>query len=391
MAQQRENKAIEGAVELLKTNGFDGLAEAVTVLLNSAMVAERSDHLRAAPYERSPERLGYANGYKDKAMKTRLGILPLKVPQTRDGEFYPQSLERGLRSERALLLAIAEMYVQGVSTRRVKKIVEELCGTDISSTQVSRAAAELDGLLEAWRSRDLDRYPYLVLDARYEKVRQGGQVLDAAVLIACGVDDQGNRDILGCSVSLSEAEVHWRTFLAELKDRGLCGVELIVSDAHEGLKAARKAVFPSVPWQRCQFHLQQNAGQYVPKMAMRSTVATDIRSIFNAPDRDEANLLLEKFLNRYETSAPKLVAWAEEALPEGFTVFELPASHRRRLRTTNLLERVNEEIKRRTRVARLFPNEASCLRLVSAILMEISDDWKTADKRYVVFETAIEG
>jgi len=391
MAQHGENKTIDGAVELLKTNGFDGLAEAVTVLLNSAMVAERSDHLRAAPYERSSERVGYANGYKDKAMKTRLGTLSLKVPQTRDSEFYPHSLERGLRSERALLLAIAEMYVQGVSTRRVKKIVEELCGTDISSTQVSRAAAELDDLLEGWRCRDLEGYPYLVLDARYEKVRQGGQVLDAAVLIACGVDNDGNRDVLGCSVSLSEAEVHWRTFLAELKNRGLCGVELIVSDAHEGLKAARKAVFPSVPWQRCQFHLQQNAGQYVPKMALRATVAADIRSIFNAPDRDEANLLLEKFLSRYATSAPKLVAWAEEALPEGFTVFELPSSHRRRLRTTNLLERVNEEIKRRTRVARLFPNEASCLRLVSAILMEISDDWQTADKRYVVFEAAIEG
>lgn len=238
---------------------------------------------------------------------------------------------------------------------------------------------------------ELGRYPYLVVDARYEKVRQGGQVLDAAVLIACGVDDQGNRDILGCSVSLSEAEVHWRTFLADLKDRGLYGVELIVSDAHEGLKAARKAVFPSVPWQRCQFHLQQNAGQYVPKMAMRTAVAADIRALFNAPDRDEAELLLEKFLTRYETSAPKLVQWAEEAIPEGFTVFALPASHRRRLRTTNLLERVNEEIKRRTRVARLFPNEASCLRLVSAILMEISDDWQTADKRYVVFEAAIEG
>jgi transposase-like protein len=391
MAQHSENKTIGDAVELLKTNGFDGLAEAVTVLLNSAMVAERSEYLGAAPYERSAERTGYANGYKDKALKTRLGTLALKVPQSRDGEFYPQSLERGLRSERALLLAIAEMYVQGVSTRRVKKIVEELCGTDISSTQVSRAAGELDRLLEAWRCRELERYPYLVLDARYEKVRQGGQVLDAAVLIACGVDDQGNRDILGCSVSLSEAEVHWRTFLADLKDRGLCGVELIVSDAHEGLKAARKAVFPSVPWQRCQFHLQQNAGQYVPKMAMRTAVAADIRAIFNAPDRDEAQLLLEKFLTRYETSAPKLVQWAEEAIPEGFTVFALPASHRRRLRTTNLLERVNEEIKRRTRVARLFPNEASCLRLVSAILMEISDDWQTADKRYVVFEDAIEG
>jgi transposase-like protein len=311
--------------------------------------------------------------------------LPLKVPQTRDCEFYPQSLEKGLRSERALLLSIAEMYVQGVSTRRVKRIVEELCGMDVSSTQVSRAAAELDELLTAWRERDLGRYRYVVLDAQYEKVRQGGQVLDAAVLIACGVDADGRRDILGCSVSLSEAEVHWRAFLASLKDRGLYGVELIASDAHEGLQAARRAVFPSVPWQRCQFHLQQNAGQYVPSVAMRSPAAADIRAIFNAPDQHEAERLLDMFVERYQKTAPKLATWAEEALPQGFTVFSLPPAHRRRLRTTNLVERLNEEIRRRTRVARLFPNEASCLRLVSAVLMEIAEDWQTADKRYVTF------
>ncbi len=386
MAQPVENKSIDDALELLKAHGFDGLAEAVTVLLNSAMFAERSEYLGAAPYERSEQRTGYANGFKDKAVKTRLGILPLKVPQTRDSEFYPQSLEKGLRSERALLLAIAEMYVQGVSTRRVKKIVEELCGMSISSSQVSRAAKDLDELLEAWRNRDLGQYRYVVLDAQYEKVRRGGQVLDAAVLIACGVDARGHRDVLGCSVSLSEAEVHWRAFLTGLKDRGLCGIELIASDAHEGLQAARKAVFPSVPWQRCQFHLQQNAGKYVPKMSLRAPVAADIRAIFNAPDLDEAQHLLEKFITRYEETAPALVAWAEEAIPEGFTVFGLPASHRRRLRTTNLVERLNEEIKRRTRVARLFPNESACLRLVSAILMEISEDWQTAEKRYVVFE-----
>ena len=363
------------------------------VLLNSAMVAERSGHLCAEPYGRSAQRVGYANGYKDKFLKTRLGTLSLKVPQTRDSEFYPQSLGKGMRSERALLLAIAEMYVQGVSTRRVKKIVEELCGMEVSSMQVSRAAAELDEMLEAWRTRDLGRYRYIVLDARYEKIRQGGQVLDAAVLIACGIDAAGNRDVLGCSVSLSEAEVHWRAFMSQLKDRGLHGLELIVSDAHEGLKAARKAVFPSVPWQRCQFHLQQNAGHYVPKMDLRAPVAADIRAIFTAPDQDRAEHLLQKFLARYQKTAPKLVEWAEDALPEGFTVFTFPASHRRRLRTTNLLERLNQEIRRRTRVARLFPNEAACSRLVSAILMEISEDWQTADKRYVVFndENAIRG
>jgi transposase-like protein len=392
MAQQVEHRSIDDAVELLKENGFEGLAEAVTVLMNSAMIAERSEYLGAAPYERS----------------TRLGELSLKVSQTRDSEFYPRSLEKGLRSERALLLSIAEMYVQGVSTRRVKRIVEELCGMEVSSTQVSRAAAELDELLDAWRTRDLGRYRYIVLDAQYEKVYQGGQVLDAAILIACGVGSDGKRDVLGCSVSLSEAEVHWRAFLSDLKDRGLHGIELVVSDAHEGLQAARKAVFGSVPWQRCQFHLQQNAGarkavfgsvpwqrcqfhlqqnagQYVPSLAMRAPVAADIRAIFTAPDLEEAEHLLEKLLKKYTKTAPKLVKWAEENLREGFTVFGFPATHRRRLRTTNLVERLNEEIRRRTRVARLFPNEASCLRLVTAVVMEIAEDWQTADKRYLTF------
>ena len=393
MAQPLQDSAIYDAVELLKDNGFDALAEAVTVLLNTAMVAERSEYLGARPYERSDSRRGYANGFKGKTVKTRLGELPLRVPQTRDCEFYPQSLEKGLRSERALLLSIAEMYVQGVSTRRVKRIVEELCGMDVSSSQVSSAAAELDELLASWRERDLGCYRYVVLDAQYEKVRQSGQVLDAAVLIACGVDADGRRDILGCSVSLSEAEVHWRAFLTSLKDRGLYGIELIASDAHEGLQAARRAVFPSVPWQRCQFHLQQNAGQYVPSVTQRSPVAADIRAIFNAPDRHEAERLLEMFVERYQKAAPKLSNWAEEALPQGFTVFSLPPAHRRRLRTTNLVERLNEEIRRRTRVARLFPNEASCLRLVSAVLMEIAEDWQTADKRYITFSDseAVEG
>jgi transposase-like protein len=205
------------------------------------------------------------------------------------------------------------------------------------------------------------------------------------VLIACGVDANGRRDVLGCSVSLSEAEVHWRSFLSSLKDRGLYGIEFIVSDAHVGLQAARRAVFPSVAWQRCQFHLQQNAGQYVPSVGQRGPVAAEIRAIFNAPDRHEAQRLLEKFVERHREKAPKLASWAEEALPEGLAVFSLPASHRRRLSTTNLAERLNEEIRRRTRVARLFPNEASCLRLVSAVLMEIAEDWQTADKRCVTF------
>jgi putative transposase len=372
-----QDKTISDVLELLIAEGFEGMADAMSILFNEAMRLDRNQHLGAGPWERVEARQGYANGYKPKQVQSRIGTLSLQVPQTRDTDFYPTSLERGIRSERALKLALAEMYVQGVSTRKVAKITEELCGFEISSTQVSRATAMLDEQLIAWRERPLESFPYVVLDARYEKVRHGGRVIDCAVLIALGVDTAGKRQILGCSVSLSEHETHWRAFLSSLKDRGLHGIEYFVSDAHEGLKAARKAVFPSVTWQRCQFHLQQNAQSYVPHHSMKKAVAADIRAIFNAPDENEAKRLLEHLIQRYETTAPKLASWAESALPEGFSVFDLPDNHRKRMRTSNVLERVNKEIKRRTRVATLFPNEASCLRLVTAVVMEISDDWET--------------
>ncbi len=365
-------------------NGLDALPQAITLLLNAAMQAEREKYLGAAPYERTPDRRDYANGYKDKTITSRVGQLAVSVPQVRNGDFYPSSLEKGLRSERALKIAIAEMYVQGVSTRRVAAIVEKLCGTEISSTSVSRAAAELDGVLESWRNRALGCFPYVYLDARYESVRQNGKVEDAAVLIAIGVDESGKRQVLGVSVAISEHEVHWREFLQNLQKRGLSGVRLIISDDHSGLKAARRAVFGGVPWQRCQFHLQQNAQAYVTKHEMKSVVAQDIRAIFAARDRDEADRLLKRTADKYEQTMPKLATWMQAALPEGLTVLSFPESHRRLLRTTNGVERVNKEIKRRTRVAGLFPNEASCLRLVSAILMEISEDWQTG-KCYLTF------
>ena len=226
--------------------------------------------------------------------------------------------------------------------------------------------------------------PYLILDARYEKVRQGGIVQGAAVLIAIGVGLDGKRQIIGVSVALSEQEAHWRQFLKSLVERGLSGVRVIVSDDHSGLKAARQAVFGSVPWQRCQFHLQQNAQAYVPKQEMKAQAAADLRAIFTASDKQTAETLLRAMVTKYQQSAPKLAAWIEENVVEGLTVFLLPEAHRRLLRTTNGLERVNKEVKRRTRVATLFPSEASCLRLVSAVLMEISDDWQTG-KTYLTF------
>lgn len=365
------------AMELIMAHGLEGLPDAIAALINEAMRLERIHHLEADAYERSEKRRGYANGYKPRGLKTRMGQLDLRVPQVREGGFYPSSLEKGIRSERALKLALAEMYVSGVSTRKVARITEELCGFEVSSSEVSRCAALLDDQLSSWRQRPLGDYPYVVLDARYESIRHGGSVVDAAVLLALGVRRDGKRELLGVSVALSEAEVHWRNFLAELKDRGLHGIRLLVSDDHAGLKAARMAIFPSVPWQRCQFHLQQNASGYVPRQEMKAAVASDIRAIFTAPDETEAKRLLGLFADRYKSKAPRLSAWALEALPQGFTVFALPEAHRRRLRTTNALERVNKEIKRRTRVATLFPNEASCERLVTAVIMEISEEWMT--------------
>ena len=387
MTHPNQSTAWDELVQMLADHGFDGMREAIEILMNEAMKLQRCEALGAVPYERTEQRRGYANGFKRKTVNSRLGKLALEVPQTRDVDFYPSALERGERSERALKLAVAEMYVQGVSTRKVAQITQELCGLDVSSSQVSRAAALLDDELEAWRTRPLGRTPYLILDARYEKVRHGGSVIDCAVLVAVGITPDGKRTVLGVSVSLSEAEVHWRDFLASLIERGLHGVELVTSDAHEGLAAARKACFAGVPWQRCQFHLQQNAMQYVPQMAMRGEVAADLRAIFNAPDAAEADRQLRLAVAKHREAAPKLAAWMEAALPEGLAVFALPASHRRRLRTTNMLERLNKEIKRRTRVATLFPNEASLLRLTSAVLVETSEDWETG-KTYLKTETA---
>ncbi len=376
MTHKDENSLNEDILELFTSEGLGGMSKAVKILMNAAMLLEREKYLGAASHERTEERRGYANGFKPKTINTRIGQLELAIPQTRDGQFYPNSLEKGLRSERALKLSLAEMYIQGVSTRKVAKITEELCGFNVSSTQVSNATKLLDEELERWRNRPLGCFKYLILDARYEKVRHGGTVIDCAVLIAIGVDASGRRHVLGVSVSLSEAEVHWREFMKSLQQRGLHGIELITSDSHKGLKAALKTVFPGIKWQRCQFHLQQNAQSYVPRQDMKSDVGQEIRKIFNCGDRAEANRLLNLAFEHHSKTAPKLSEWMETNIPEGLTIFELPESHRKRMRTSNSLERVNKEIKRRTRVATIFP-EASCLRLVSAILSEVSEEWET--------------
>ena len=385
MTYRDDSTLPEDLLETIADNGLDCLPDLFRILVNAAMHLERQKYLNAAPHERTPERVAHANGFKDKTVLTRLGAIPLAVPQVREGGFYPASLEKGIRSERALKLALAEMYVQGVATRRVAAITEQLCGCSVSASQVSRAAAELDGVLEAWRNRPLGEFRYVYLDARYESVRVDGRIREMAVLIALGVDPAGKRHLLGVSVSLSEAEVHWRTFLKSLVSRGLCGVRLLISDDHTGLKAARKAVFGGVCWQRCQFHVQQNAQAYVHKQEQKAPLAAAIRAVFNAANRYEAEALLSKLVSECHKSNPTLAAWLEENVPEGLSVFAFPEAHRRLIRTTNGLERVNQEVRRRTRVCRHFPNEASCLRLISAVLMQISDEWETG-KAYLTFD-----
>jgi putative transposase len=385
MTYQGDFTLPEALLKEITEQGIDFIPELIRLLVNAAMKAERQNYLRAEPYQHSPERQGHANGYKPKTLTTRLGEITFDIPQVREGGFYPQALEKGLRSERALHLALAEMYVQGVSTRKVAAIVEQLCGASVSSTLVSQAAAKLDEGLEAWRNRPLGEIVYLFLDARYEKVRQDGQIRDAAVLIAVGVDPQGCRRILGVSISLSEAEIHWRTFLQSLVSRGLSGVRLVISDDHAGLKAARLAVFGGVPWQRCQFHLQQNAGAYIPRQSMKAEVAADIRKIFNAPDRATAESYLAHTVQKYTKTASKLAEWLEKNIPEGLTVFAFPAAHQRKLRTTNMVERLNREIHRRTSVASIFPSEKSCLRLISALLIERDEEWQVFGRVYLTF------
>lgn len=386
MTYQENGTANQKIYEQILTNGMEGLVPAIKILLNEAMKFERMKYLGGKPYERIESREDYANGYKNKTVFMKIGKLDLDVPQVRNGNFYPSLLEKGIRSERALKLSIAQMYVEGVSTRKVKKIMGKLCGFDVSSTSVSRAAKLLDEELKLWRNRSLGCYKYVFFDARYEKIRIDKQVRDAGVLMAIGIDEYGKRDVLGVSIALSEAEIHWRQFMESLTKRGLHGIELITSDAHVGMKAARKAVFPSVPWQRCQFHLQQNAQKHIPKKSMKKKVAFDIRSIFNAPSLVEAKRLLKITVKKYEATASHLADWMENSIPEGLSVFTFPPDHWKRIRTSNMLERLNREVKRRTRVVGIFPNEASALRLISALLMETSEEWSLEEQRYLKFE-----
>mgnify|MGYP001597455854 FL=1 len=390
MDEQKNVNTQNDLINLLLTNGIDdGMQPVMQILLNAAMLMERANHLNAQPHERSSERNGYSNGFKPRTYHSSVGKIDLQYPQVRDSDtpFRTSLFEKGSRSDRALKVAIATMYIQGVSTRKVTKVMEDLCGFEVSSGQVSNLSSQLDEEFTKWRQRDLPDIKHMTCDASYYKVRHDGVVRDCAVLIAIGVrSEDGKRMILGVSCKLSEAEVHWRDFFLSLKERGLGIPDSITSDAHEGLKAALRSSFNSTPWQRCQFHLQQNAQAYVPKIDMKQEVASDIKRVFNSSDRDHAEMELERLVAKHQKAAPELANWMESAIPEGLTVFSLPAKVRTRLRTSNMCETLNGNIKRRTKVVGVFPNAESLLRLVTGVVIEISDEWEIG-KTYLNLNT----
>ena len=372
-----ENTEIMSLLQPILSDGFQGLPKALESIINLAMQFERERHLQAARYERTQTRDGFANGFKPKTLKTSVGPLDLQIPQVRgcSTPFYPSCLEKGTRIDRSVSMAIAEMYLQGVSTRRVQRVFEELCGMDVTSEQVSRASALLDEEVAKWRNRPIGEVKILFADATYLKVRVNGLVVTQAVFVVTGVLADGHRSILAVETGSGESEVLWRQVFSGLLRRGMHGVSLVVSDQHKGLRAALQAILCGVPWQRCQMHLQRNAQSYVSKKSESDGVASDIRAIFNAPSLQEARRLLDLVLQKYAKDS-RLCTWLEENLPDAFTVYQFPEALRKRIRTNNIEENLNRQIKRRTNLITVFPNENSMLRLVASICMEISQEWE---------------
>jgi putative transposase len=366
----------------------DFLREIVERVLQELLEAEMTEHIGAAPHERTDARKGHRNGYKPRMLRTRVGTLNLLVPQDREGTFSTRLFSRYQRNEKALVLALMEMYVEGVSTRKVKDITEELCGASFSKSLVSSLAGCLDAELEAWRSRRLEAeaYPYLFVDARYEKVRVGGRVVSQGVLVASAVrEPDGLREILAVEVADTESEATYHELFRTLKARGLKGVELVASDDHEGLKASVARHFQGASWQRCQVHYARNLLGMVGAKK-RKELAAELRAIFTATSREQALGSASAVADRWRGKGHEKVAeHLEEHIEECLSCLSFPESHRRRIRTTNGLERFNQELKRRTRVVRIFPNREACLRLVVALAVEQSEEWLTG-RRYLDME-----
>lgn len=367
---------------LQEDNALQALLQAT---VQEVLEAEMEETLGAGKGERSGERRGYRSGYYGRKLTTRVGTLELRVPQDRGGLFRTEVFARYQRSEKALLLALAEMYIQGVSTRKVRAVTEELCGHGFSASSVSAITKQLDGELERFMTRPLtEEYAYLILDARYERVREAGVIRSRAVLVALGIDWEGRRQVLAVDLANRESTTSWRDFLIGLKQRGLRGVHLVVTDDHEGLKAAVAEVLPTALWQRCYVHFLRNALDYLPRKHTDDCL-TELRWLYDRHTVEEARRDLTQWLARWQEQHPKLCTWVEANIDETFAFYRLPREHHKHLKSTNMLERLNQEIKRRTLLVRIFPDEKSCLRLVRALAVEIHEEW-VDENRYLDME-----
>jgi putative transposase len=375
-----EGKPTLATVKDLLAANPDSLRAVVRADMQEMLEAEMTDALGAEKSERTPARLGYRAGYYTRTLVTRVGKLELRVPQDRDGRFSTELFERYQRSEQALVATLAEMYVQGVSTRKVKAITEELCGHSFSASAISAINKRLDESLAAFAQRPLaEPFPYLILDARYEKVREGGIVTSQAVLIAVGIDWDGRRQILSVEMANRESRSSWKEFLLGLRARGLHGVELVVADDHAGLRAAIREVLAEAAYQRCYVHFLRNALDYLPRKADDDCLQ-ELRWLYDRRSVEEARRDLAAWIAKWGTRYPRLVAWVEETIEETLTFYRLPRQHHKHLKSTNMLERLNEEIRRRTYVVRIFPNAASCCRLVRALAVEMHENWLEAHR-----------
>jgi putative transposase len=374
MTERKAKAELVDVKELLERDP-DFLRAALEAVLQAALEVEMTEAIGAEKGQRTETRLSYRSGYYGRSLITRVGTLELRVPQDRLGRFSTELFERYQRSEKALVGTLAEMYVQGVSTRKVKAVTEALCGHSFSASSISVINKGLDEALRRFAERRLEEpFPYLILDARYEKVREGGIIVSQAVQIAVAVDGEGRRQVLGVELANRESRSSWRDFLSGLKARGLFGVEFVVSDDHEGLKQAIREVLPGAVWQRCYVHFLRNALDYVPRK-VDDDCLRELRWIYDRRDLAEVRRDIAQWLGKWQSKYPKLCDWVEENIEETLTYYRLPLAHHRHMKSTNMLERVNQEIKRRTHVVRIFPNMESCLRLVRALAVETHENW----------------
>jgi putative transposase len=372
-------------VKALVAGDWDYLRTMVQAIVQATLEAEMTEAIGAGKWERGPDRVSQRSGYYSRSLITRVGTLELRVPQDRKGLFSTELFERYQRSEKALVATLIEMYVQGVSTRKVKAITEELCGHEFSASSVSATVKKLDATLKAFAERRLEEaYPYLILDARYERVREAGVIVSQAVLIAVAVDWEGRRQILAVELAHRESQSSWKAFLLGLKGRGLHGVELVVSDDHAGLKKAIREVLPEALWQRCYVHFLRNALDYVPRK-VDDDCLQELRWIYDRRDLAEVRRDIAQWLAKWAGKYAKLCSWVEENIEETLTYYRLPLAHHKHMKSTNMLERLNQEIKRRTYVVRIFPNGESCLRLIRALAVEMHENWLEAT-RYLNME-----